>query len=140
MSSVFERKESIETDKCVRFTRAPVAAFCLKLLTMWSNNFGVSSEFVCLFDWRFRHKRPSCIPESRLTNAWDLRGLPPQSFAWSSPHCGQNNHKVQGAFLYPFQIISFYKCCNAISLNITETSQYQSKSWLWPYCVLTHTK
>ena len=28
----------------------------------------------------------------------------------------------------------------AILINITETLQIQSKSWLWPYCVLTHTK
>ena len=50
MSSVFEHKESIETDKCVRFTRAPVAAFCLKLTTMRPNNFW-SIIWICLFAW-----------------------------------------------------------------------------------------
>ena len=28
----------------------------------------------------------------------------------------------------------------AILINITDTTQIQSKSWFWPHCVLTHTK
>ena len=53
MSSVFEHKESIETDKCVRFTRAPVAAFCLKLIVHYRAKTILKYHlnlFVCLME------------------------------------------------------------------------------------------
>ena len=59
MSSVFEHKESIETDKCVRFTRAPVAAFCLKLIVHYRAKTILKYHlnlFVCLMEgpgWQF---------------------------------------------------------------------------------------
>ena len=134
-------KESIETDKCVRFTRAPAAAFCLKFTTMRPNNFWsiIWILFVCLLAWSKVQAQNAVFYSN-----WDWQMCEVYE---SSHRCVllEAHHNVARTalksklhFCILFRLFPHTNV--AILINITDTTQIQSKSWFWLHCVLTHTK